>query len=204
MPKDLCTDIGVLCARRCVLVGVLAWLLTAVTGVEAQTVTLNARVSETVNLSVDRNSTQGDIRVHVVSSGNTVRMTLSGHGEGSIRVPLMVRSNTGFKISGRFESTTAQITQLSVLNARATGGSVSSEAINNLEVSPRFDLRGSAMSVFPEGLDFSSPFFVFSGPRISLGGTLVSPNNALQVTFLIRIKSESVADWVGYLTFSND
>lgn len=194
MLKALCKHIGVLC--------VVVWVLTAVSGVEAQTVTLNARVSETVNLSVDRNSTQGDVFVHVVSSGNTVRMTLSGKGERTIRVPLLVRSNTGFKISGRLESTTAQLTQLSVLNVRATGRLVSSEAVNNLEISPPFDLR-PGKGVFPQS-EFSNPFFVFSGPRISLGGTLVSPNNALQVNLLIRIKSDSVADWLAYLTFSND
>jgi len=194
MLKALCKHIGVLC--------VVVWVLTAVSGVEAQTVTLNARVSETVNLSVDRNSTQGDVFVHVVSSGNTVRMTLSGKGERTIRVPLLVRSNTGFKIWGRLESTTAQLTQLSVLNVRATGRLVSSEAVNNLEISPPFDLR-PGKGVFPQS-EFSNPFFVFSGPRISLGGTLVSPNNALQVNLLIRIKSDSVADWLAYLTFSND
>ena len=194
MLKALCKHIGVLC--------VVVWVLTAVSGVEAQTVTLNARVSETVNLSVDRNSTQGDVFVHVVSSGNTVRMTLSGKGERTIRVPLLVRSNTAFKIWGRLESTTAQLTQLSVLNVRATGRLVSSEAVNNLEISPPFDLR-PGKGVFPQS-EFSNPFFVFSGPRISLGGTLVSPNNALQVNLLIRIKSDSVADWLAYLTFSND
>lgn len=197
---NLCKHIGVWCVRLCVL----AWLLTVVTGVDAQTVTLNARVSETVNLTVEPNSTQGDIRVHVVSSGNTVRMTLSGSGEGLIRVPLLVRSNSAFRISGRFESTTAQLTELSVLNARATGRSVSSEAINNLQVSPRFDLRGPLKTISTEDFDYSTPFFVFSGPRISLGGTLVSPNNALQVTLLVRVKSGSVADWLAYLTFSND
>jgi len=198
MPKDLSQHIGVSCVRLCIL----AWLLTVISGVEAQTVTLNARVSETVNLSVDRNSTQGDVYVHVVSSGNTVRMTLSGKGERTIRVPLLVRSNTAFKIWGRLESTTAQPTQLSVLNVRATGRLVSSEAVNNLEISPPFDLR-PGKGVFPQS-EFSNPFFVFSGPRISLGGTLVSPNNALQVNLLIRIKSDSVADWLAYLTFSND
>jgi hypothetical protein len=193
MRKGLFKHIGVLC--------VVVWGLTAVIGVEAQTVTLNARVSETVNLSVDRNSTQGD--VHVVSSGHTVRMTLSGKGERTIRVPLLVRSNTGFRISGRLESTTAQLAQLSVLNVRATGRLVSSEAVNNLEVSPPFDLR-PGKGVFPQAAEFSNPFFLFSGPRISLGGTLDSPTNALQVNLLIRIKSDSVTDWLAYLTFSND
>ncbi len=199
MRKGLCKHIGVLCVRLCIL----WWVLTVVAGVEAQTVTLNARVSETVNLTVDRNSTQGDASVHVVSSGNTVRMTLSGKGEQTIRVPLLVRSNTAFKISGRFESTTAQLAQLSVLNVQATGRLVSDEAVNNLEVSPPFDLR-PGKPMFPQGLAFSNPFFVFSGPRISRGGTLVSPNNALQVNLIIRIKSDSVTDWLGYLTFSND
>ena len=199
MPKDLCKHIGVWCVPLCVIV----WL-SAVTSVGAQTVTLNARVSETVNLTVEPNSTQGDIRVHVASSGNTVRMTLSGNGEGLIRVPLLVRSNSAFRISGRFESTTAQLTELSVLNARAAGRSVSSEAINNLQVSPRFDLRGPLKTISTEDFDYSTPFFMFSGPRISLGGTLVSPNNALQVTLLVRVRSGSVGDWLGYLTFSND
>ena len=195
MRKGLCKHIGVLC--------VVLWLLTVVSGVEAQTVTLNARVSETVNLAVDRNSTQGDVHLHVASSGNTVRMTLSGKGERTIRVPLLVRSNTAFKIWGRFESTTAQLAQLSVLNVRATGRLVSDEAVNNLEISPPFDLR-PGKGVVPQGIAFSNPFFAFSGPRISLGGTLVAPNNALQVNLLIRIKSDSVTDWLGYLTFSND
>jgi len=192
---------GVWCVRLCLL----SCLLTVATGiVHAQTVTLNARVSETVNLSVDPNSTQGDIRVHVLSSGDTVRMTLSGNGEGTIRVPLMVRSNSGFTISGRFESTTAQVTAFSVLNARATGRLVSSEAVNNLEVSPRFDRRRLEQNISQDGFDFSTPFVVCSGPRISMGGSLVSPNNALQVTLLVHVKSDSVADWLAYLTFSND
>ena len=200
MPKGLCKHIGVWCVRLCLL----SCLLTVVTTIDAQTVTLNGRVSETVNLSVDPNSTQGNIRVHVVSSGDTVRMTLSGSGAGVIRVPLMVRSNSGFTIRGRFESTTARVTQFSVLNARATGRLVSSEAVNNLEVSPRFDRRRLEQNISQEGFDFSTPFFVCSGPRISLGGTLVSPNNALQVTVLVHVKADSVADWLAYLTFSND
>ena len=95
----------------------------------SQTVTLTGRVSETVFLDIAPNSTQGDVQV--VSSGNTVRLTLSGEGAGSpvIRVPLLVRSNSSFKISGRFESTTAQLAQLSVMDVRATGRLVSPEVI---------------------------------------------------------------------------
>ena len=184
MPKDLCKHLGVLC--------VTVWLLTAVASVEAQTVTLTGTVSKTVALSAAPHWPRGDVEVNVVSNGSSVRLTLSGNGVGSpvIRVPLLVRSNSGFKISGDFESTTAQLTQLSVSNVRATGSLVSTEAIDSLQIPPEFDL--------------SSPFVVLSGPRVSLGGTLNSPNNALQITLLIRVKSESVRGWLAHLTFFND
>ena len=98
----------------------------------------------------------------------------------------MVRSNTSFKISGMFESKTAQLTQLSVIDVRATGRLVSPEAINNLEIPEQSDLQG-----------LDGPFRVLSGPRVSLGGTLHSPTNALQITLLLRIKPESVAGLAG-------
>jgi hypothetical protein len=199
MPGDLCKRMRVSCIRLCVL----GWVFTVVAGVEAQTVTLKAAVSETVALSMAPNSVQGDVDAGVASSRNTVRMALSGNGDRTIRVPLTVRSNTSFRISGSFESTTAQLTNLSVLNVRATGRLVSPAAIDNLE-SPWFDVRGSGRNVSPGELDVPGPFFVLSGPRISLGGTLTSPNNALEVTLLIRVKSQSVGAWLGHLTFFND
>ena len=165
------------------------WLFTVTA--EAQTVTMKGTVSETVALSVSPNSAQGEAHVNVVSSGNTVRMTVTGTGD-VIRVPLMVRSNTSFKISCVFESKTAQLTQLSVIDARATGRLVASEAVNNLELPVQSDLQGS-----------NGPFAVLSGPRVSIGGTLNSPTNALQLTVLLRIKPESSGDWLVNLTFLN-
>ncbi len=161
-------------------------------GVEAQTVTLHGRVSETVALSVSPDLIRADVDVDVVNNGGAVRMTLSGKDAKSavIRVPLIVRSNTSFRISGLFESETAHLDQLSVLNVRATGRLVSPEAINNLEVSKQVDV--------------SSPFLVLSGPRVSLGGTLESSNNALLVTLLIRLESQSVGSWLAHLTFFHD
>lgn len=184
MPKDLCKHLGVLCAA--------VWLFAAVTSAEAQTVSLTASVSKAVALEVAPNSANGDVRVHALSSGSTVRITISGNGAGSpvIRVPLLVRSNSEFKISGEFESTTTQLTQLSVMDVRATGALVSSEVINNLQIPPEFDL--------------SSPFVLVSGPRVSTGGTLNSPNNAVQITLHVRLKPESVGDWLAHLTFFNN
>ena len=174
--------------------------------VMAQTgsVTLGGAVSKTVALSVSPHTIRDDVDVDVVNSSGGVRMTLSGKNAKSavIRVPLIVRSNTGFRISGIFESSTAQLAQLSVIDVRATGRLVSPEAINTLEIPPQFDRRGLKKNDSPE--DFSSPFFVLSGPRVSLGGTLASPNNALQITLLIRLQSESVGSWLAHLTFFHD
>ena len=181
MPSELRLRVCGLCAFLC---------LFTVT-VEAQTVTMKGTVSETVALSVPPNSTHGSTHVNVLSSGSTVRMTVTGTG-AVIRVPLMVRSNTSFRIAGVFESKTAQLTQVSVIDVRATGRLVSPEAVNNLEIPQPSDLQG-----------LDGPFDVLSGPRVSIGGTLNSPTNALQVTLLLRIKPESSRDWLVHLALFN-
>lgn len=172
-------------------------------GVEAQTggVTMKTTVSETVALSVLPNSIQGD----VVSTGNTVRITLSGTETDApvIRVPLLVRSNSSFKISAAVESNTAEVTQLSVTDVRATGTLVSPQAISEFNVPRQFDVGGldESTSSVPNLLDPSRPVLVASGPRVSRGGTLVSPNNALQITLLIRLKPQPARGWLVHLTF---
>lgn len=163
-------------------------------GVEAQTgrVAMQGTVSETVALSVLPNFTHGNVDANVVSSGNTVRITLSSTDSNApvIRVPLLVRSNSSFKISATVESQTASLTQLSITDVRATGTLVSPEAITGLNVPAQFDLRRAVedASLAPNPLADSQPMLVLSGPRVSLGGTLHSPNNALQITVLIRMK----------------
>jgi hypothetical protein len=153
-------------------------------GVKAQSsVTLTGRVSETVNLSVAPNSIEAGM--DVVSTGDSVRITLSGDRSPVIRVPLLVRSNSGFKISANFESKTAVLSQLAVEDVRATGSLVAPNAVTELNV-PSVPL------------DLTGPFLVTTGPRVSLGGTLDSPNNALQITVLIRL-SPSADRWTAQL-----
>lgn len=167
-------------------------LLLVCAGVEAQTksssVMLRGRVSETVALSVLPNSPQGNVGIDGMSSGSTVLVALSGTESQVIRVPLLVRSNSGFRISAAFASETAVLSEMSVVEARATGTLVSPQVVNALEFNP---------GLVP---DLSRPLLVLTGPRISLGGTLQSPNNALQITLLIRVQPEPARAWTAHLT----
>ena len=139
----------------------------------------------------------------VVNSGSTVRLTLSGATAGSavIRVPLQVRSNTGFRISGTFESSTARLAQLSVMDVRATGRLVSPEAVDNLEITEPFDLRGQR-----EKTGFGRRRECFSFHRVKwttcfLGGTLNSLKTRCKQRYLFVPKLESVGDWLAHLAF---
>ena len=155
-------------------------------GVKAQnSVTLTATVSETVNLYVAPNSIDGGV---VSSSGNTVRITLTGGKSPVIRVPLLLRSNIGFKITAWFESKTAVLSELSVADVRATGRLVAPQSVNGLQTEPL-------------NTDTFQSLLVASGPRVSLGGTLTSPNNALQITVLISLK-QPVPESLIHLTFA--
>ena len=161
-------------------------------GVQAQTgrvaVTLTGSVSKTVALSVPPNFIPKDIDASLMSS--SVRLTLSSMDANPvIRVPLLVRSNSGFKISALVESTTAELSELSVVDVRPTGALVSRNIVNALDITPH------------SSADTSQPLFVLSGPRVSLGGTLDSPNNALQITLLIRLTPQSVPGSLIHLTF---
>ena len=170
---------------KCQLLTLIALGVLVPASVKAQnSVTLTARVSEMVALSVAPNS------IGAVSDGNTVRVTLSGTDSQVIRVPLIVRSNSGFKITAVFESQTAVLSELSVADVWATGRLVSPQIVNALQVKSQLDP------------DTSQPLFVVSGPRVSLGGTLNSPNNAVQITVLIRLKPEQPRELPIHLTFA--
>ena len=169
--------------------------------VSAQEIHLQGTVSETVLLSVLPNFGAGKVDADVVRNGNSLRLTLTSHDAEApiIRVPLLLRSNIGFRISVVFESDNATLAQLSVIDVHPTGKLVSSRVVNLVNLTPQFDLRGNASR--PLRVDVSQPAFVLTGPRISLGGTLESPNNALQLTLLIRLQPHQPRSWVAHLTF---
>ena len=170
---------------RCHLLTLVAVGVLVPAGVKAQnSVTMRGTVSETVALSVSPDS-RADM--YVVSNGGTVRITLSGKSP-VVRVPLLVRSNTSFSISAMLESTTAELVELSVADVHPTGKLVTPNIITGLNVQRK-------------PLDLSRPFIVATGPRVSLGGTLNSPNNALEIAVLIHLKPAQSRDWQLQLTF---
>jgi hypothetical protein len=170
---------------------------------QAGHVSLNGTVSETVVLSVLPSFSAGKVEAEAVRSGNSLRLTLtSGDDEAPIiRVPLLVRSNTGFRISAVFESDSTTLAQLSVIDVHPTGKLASSRAVNLINLTPRFDLRDLDKLSRTAQVSVSQPALVLSGPRISFGGTLESPNNALQLTLLIRLQPQPARTWVAHLTF---
>ena len=179
------------CGHVFALLGVLLFVSAHV---EAQTngnsVLLRGTVSETVVLSVLPSLTQSNISIDGANRGSTVRLTLSGDDAGApvIRVPLLLRSNIGFRISAAFESDTAALSELSVTEASATGSLVSPGIVQALDMTRQFNS------------DVSQPLFVLTGPRVSLGGTLQSPNNALRMTLLIWVKPQPHHAWTAHLT----
>ena len=166
------------------------FLVPANVDAQSGSVTFQGTVSETVALSILPNFAHDNFEVAVIDSGSAVRLSLSSTDPRSavIRVPLLVRSNSSFKISAVFHSQTAVLTELSVIDVRSTGNLVSPEAVH-LAVRTEVDL------------DVSRPLLVLSGPRVSLAGTLNSPNNALRVTLLIRMKPASGHRLFADLTF---
>lgn len=167
---------------RCITLIAVLFLVPVCLHAQTGSARLQASVSETVALSVPPNFSHENI--DVVSSGGTVRVTLSST-DAEVRVPLLVRSNSRFNISADVQ--TAALTHLSVDDVRPTGSLVSPEVVNAL-VTPEVDVSAS------------QPLLVLSGPRVSLGGTLQSPNNALQVTLLIRVQPQPGS--MAHLTFT--
>jgi len=167
-------------------------LMSAHTAAQNAGVVLNGGVSATVTLSVPRILPPNTIKADVVNTGsNRVDITFSSTDKsGVIRLPLLVRSNCRFKITGVFESNSAVVTQVVITNVQATGPLVSRQAVRDIKIARRSDTpRPKDPGAVTVELSQSLP--VLSGPRISLGGTLDSPGNALEIVLFINLKSAS-------------
>ncbi len=154
--------------------------------IQAQTgaVTVQASVSEVVALSASSNFAVPNVQVTGAADRKslTVDLTGSGAGEQTFRLPVLIRSNSSYSISSLVRSESVGSVTLAPLDARATGRFVASDAAasvvtTNPDVSTRLDL--------------SAPSSIFQGSRVSLAGTLDSPENAVEVTLLVTVSPEA-------------
>src|ERR1051325_8028808 len=85
-------------------------------------VMLRATVSQTVTLFVAPSFSDTNVQVGT-SGGNTARITLplNDANDPGIRLPLVVPSNTSFKIPANSEPTAAGISELQVTDVHPTG-----------------------------------------------------------------------------------
>lgn len=170
-------------------------------------VTMKAGVSETVALSLSPNLPQDNLRIDAHGDVKTLTLTLSGSAAAvvAVRVPILIRSNIGYKISALVQSEAATLTNFAVLDVRPTGRFVATDAVASLNVARELDDRTMNGTVRTASLplSLSSSFPILSGPRVSLAGTLDSADNALEVTILITVKPDAGANsWLLRLTLA--
>ena len=170
-------------------------------------VTVNARVAETVALSVGPDFAENNVRIESHGVGKTLGLTLSGSSTDvvAVRVPILIRSNTSFGISALVQSQTATLVNFAVIGARPTGRFAAMDAVASLKVAPELDSRITNVRIQTAlmPLNLPSSFSILSGSRASLAGTLSSLDNALEVTLLIAAMPEAhVHEWTLHLTLA--
>lgn len=168
-------------------------------------VTASAAVSETVTLSFEERAGTLADGVRVASArkeGGTLVITISGVARDRtlINIPVRIRSNTTYRLIASAEAGGANLAKLSVAGVRPTGGLVAADAVEGLSVAGIFDARPGAVEATyaagPRQRWLSSPLELLRGPRVSLGGTLSSPLNALEVTLSAAVEPRAaVPTW---------
>jgi hypothetical protein len=157
-------------------------------------VRMSGGVSGTVAISIPRNAEASDkgVRVNVGRNADqSLTVTIDGETRGPalVRIPVQIRSNTSYRLSAAATSSGSGLKSLSVVDARPTGNLVDALAVENLRVATAFGAGPGVNNLTRAGSpNFSSPAELLSGPRVSLGGTLQSPQNALEVTLSLTVE----------------
>ena len=159
-------------------------------------VKMSGGVSEMVTLSSPSGANVSADGVRVTSSnafGQSLSITLSGTARDLTRVsvPLQIRSNADYNLLAAAQVEGAGLSGLYVADAYPTGNLVAADAVGALSVAAIFDARQGAGKSIPAGgfnqTNLSSPVRLLSGPRVSLGGTQGSPQNALEVVLSLVV-----------------
>lgn len=132
----------------------------------------------------------------VVTSRNddgSLTVTLSGTARGltEVSIPIQVRSNTAYRLYAAAKADGCGMSRLSVVDVRPGGSLVAADAAEALRVAAAFDARPGARKTAPTGgtqPSLLSRVELLSGPRVSLGGALASPQNALEVTLSLAVE----------------
>ncbi len=153
---------------------------------------LRGSVSRTVTLSLFPNASRTITELHAFENGAALSLVVSGSGfERNLQVPILIRSNISYNLIASIQSQTAVPTHLRVLSIEPSGKSVARDAVTGVAIRQQFDVHRGDPSAGEENLstiDASVPFTIFRGPRISLGGGLNSPSNALKVILLLSVR----------------
>ncbi|MGB9182377.1 MAG: hypothetical protein WCB68_24315, partial [Pyrinomonadaceae bacterium] len=109
-------------------------------------VTMSGSVSGTVALSLAPNAQTSGSDVQITSASSpdhTLTITLSGNTRHltELKIPLHIRSNTGYKLSATARGRGATLSSLLVVSARPTGKLVAADSVEALGVARMFDGR---------------------------------------------------------------
>ncbi|HWS53448.1 MAG TPA: hypothetical protein VN228_04955 [Pyrinomonadaceae bacterium] len=160
------------------------------------TVTLTGQVSGFVAVSAGPGARvlKGDARVSAGRVGaRTLVFSLSGlnEGETQLDIPVQVRSNVEFTLTTSYEVGGAAFSDVSVVGVGGAGRLVFPGAASRVVVAPAFDARHAATP--PAAPALSSPVALLHGPPVSMGGTLESPANALEVVLRLVVRAPAGA-----------
>ncbi|HJQ31126.1 MAG TPA: hypothetical protein VJ866_03050 [Pyrinomonadaceae bacterium] len=160
-------------------------------------------VSELVALSIPQTTEAPGVLVNTSrGADNSVTVTLNGNTRGltEVRIPVQIRSNTAYRLSAAATSSGSDLKSLFVVGARTTGTLATPDAAEALSVAAAFDGRNGDGFNLPNLSNLSE---LLSGPRATLGGTLQSPQNAVEVTLSVAVAPQSDAQsWTVELLLS--
>lgn len=131
---------------------------------------------------------KGDAQVSARADGaHGLVLSVSGTrgGETHIEFPAQLRSNVGFDLIASCKTDGTRLSAFSVVEVSGAGKFVQPGAVGRVEIPSTFDGRVGARAPSGGGLDLSSPVTILHAPPISLGGTLDSPGNMIEVVLRI-------------------
>jgi len=124
-------------------------------------------------------------------------------GEIQLELPAQLRSNADFDLMASCTTGGATLSALSVVELGGAGEFVHPGAAERVEVLLTFDGRPGTNPPLSRGLELSSPTKILHAPPISLGGTLDSPRNMIEVVLRIILAAPpGEQDWHAELTIS--